>query len=132
MISARKLVAFSATVEAATALALVGVPRLTSHALLGAELTVPGIAVVRCFGVALLALAVAVWPVGDNVDGRSAVRALLLYNATIAVYLIWLSTHWAMKGPLLWPAVVLHAIVALLLALSSRTEAPDPAPLRVT
>jgi len=132
MISARKLAAFSAIVEFATGLALVGMPRLTGHALLGAELTTPGIAVARCFGVALLALAVAVWPVGDNAGGRSAVRALLLYNASIAVYLIWLSTHWAMKGMLLWPAVVLHAIVALLLALSWRTDAPDAAPLRVT
>ena len=131
MIATRKLVAFSAIVELVTGLALIGTPIFAGQALLGAELPRLGVAVARCFGVALLALALAVWPAGDAAGGRSAVRALLLYNTLIALYLTWLGTNWHMAGPLLWPAVVLHAIVALLLAWSWRTGAPDAPLLRV-
>jgi hypothetical protein len=116
----QRVVAASAAAEAATGLALIAVPVVVGEALLGAALPSPAIMVARCFGVALLALALAVWPAGDGAGGRSAARAMLLYNALIALYLTWLATRWHTKGMLLWPAVALHAGLALLLAWSWR------------
>ncbi len=116
----QKVVATSAVVEVATGLALIATPVFVGQALLGAVLPSPGIMVARCFGIALLALALAVWPAGDGTGGRSAARAMLLYNALIALYLTRLGAHWHTKGMLLWPAVALHVGVALLLAWSWR------------
>jgi hypothetical protein len=116
----QRVVALSAAVEAVTGLALIATPVIVGEALLGAALPSPGIMVARCFGVALLALALAVWPAGDGAGGRAAARAMLLYNALIAAYLTWLGTRWHAKGMLLWPAAALHAGVALLLAWSWR------------
>ena len=114
MTFSQKVTAFSAAVEGATGLALIAAPVLVGQLLLGAELPSKGIVVARCFGIALLALTVAVWPGGDN-GGRSGARAMFLYNALIALYLMWLGVHWHMGGMLLWPAVALHAVVAVLL-----------------
>jgi hypothetical protein len=41
---------------------------------------------------------------------------MLVYNALIATYLAYLGTAGHLGGLLLWPAVALHAVVALLLA----------------
>jgi hypothetical protein len=112
-----KVIAFSAGVEAVTGLALVAAPVFVAHALLGADLPPVGPVVARCFGVALIALALAVWPDRDRITGAPALRAMLLYNASLPAYLIWLCLRWHLGGILLWPAVVLHAGVAVLLAL---------------
>ncbi len=40
---------------------------------------------------------------------------MLVYNGLIAGYLAFLAASANLRGPLLWPAVVLHAAVALLL-----------------
>jgi hypothetical protein len=42
-------------------------------------------------------------------------RAMLTYNALVALYLAYLGTAGHLQGLLLWPAMALHAIVALLL-----------------
>jgi hypothetical protein len=103
---------FSAIAEAVTGLAALAAPALVASLLLGAELSAVGIAVVRCFGVALLGLGIACWP---GVHGHAPFRALLTYNALIALYLAYVGTAGQMDGLLLWPAVGLHAAVALLL-----------------
>jgi hypothetical protein len=85
--------------------------------LLGADLS--GLAPVlgRCFGIAILSLGIACWP---NRGGSSGFRGMLIYNALIAFYLAYLGTLGNMRGPLLWPAALLHAAVALALAWSGR------------
>ena len=117
MTRTERVIAFSATAEAITGVALVTMPALVGRALLGADLPLSGQVVARCFGVALIALALAVWPDRGRATGAPALRALLLYNASIAAYLAWQGAHWHIGGILLWPAVVLHVAVAALLAL---------------
>lgn len=117
MTRTEKVIAFSAGVEAVTGLALIATPAFVGRALLGDELPALGLVVARCFGVALIALALAVWPDRDRITGAPALRALLLYNAGLAGYLAWISLRWHTGGRLLWPAAVLHAAVAVLLAL---------------
>lgn len=65
MTFSRKVVAFSAAVELATGAALIAIPGLAGQLLLGAQLPPRAIVLARCFGVALLALSLAVWPGND-------------------------------------------------------------------
>ncbi len=119
----RKVLTFSSAAEFATALALMFDPALVVRLLIGAD--VSGIAVVlgRCFGITLLALALACWPGRDRrEDNGAAWRAMLVYNAAIALFLAYLFAAEHMAGIMLWPAVVLHAVVALLLVWTWRGE----------
>ena len=114
MISRQQVLTFSAIVEAATGLALIILPALVGRLLFGGEITGLGLVVARCFGVALLALSLAVWPRGAAT--LQSVRAMLLYNGGVAVYFVWLATAGHVAGPLLWPAAIIHGVVAALLA----------------
>lgn len=114
MDATRKVLAFSAAVEGATGLALVVVPAVVSRLLLGDDLPALGSIVARCFGIALVALSLAVWP--GVVQVAQAARAMLLYNTGLAIYLAWLGTAGQAGGPALWPAAVIHALIAILLA----------------
>jgi hypothetical protein len=63
----------------------------------------------------LLALSAACWP-GSRTDVAAApLRGMLIYNASIALYLGYLGAFAQVYGLLLWPAIVLHAVVAALL-----------------
>ncbi len=81
----------------------------------------------RCFGVALLALALACWPSALSAAGKGSppLQGMLTYNFLIALFLAYLGAVERIGAILLWPAVALHAIVALMLAGS--WVAPGPA-----
>jgi hypothetical protein len=112
-----RILAFAAVLEFGTGLILLLDPALVATLLLGAELSGVGVMVGRCFGIALLALGMACWPGAGS--GPSAWRAMLAYNILIAVYLSYLGTD-GLTALLLWPAVGLHAVVALLLVWTTR------------
>ena len=105
-----KVLAFAAIAEAATGLALLVVPSVVGQVLLGAELTGAAIPVARVTGIALIALGIACWP------GWTAVSGMLAYSALATVYLGYLAIAGQWVGPLLWPAVLLHAVLTVLLA----------------
>lgn len=105
----KKVLALAAVGEAATGLALLIVPALVGRLLLGDELTGIAVVVARVAGIALVALAVACWP-GTPLVG------MLTYSAAVMVYLAYLGFTGASSGLLLWPAVVLHLILTVLLA----------------
>ena len=110
----RRILAFSAIVEAGTGLALMFDPAVVADLLIGASVSGVGAVMGRCFGIGLVALGLACWPGTQRAEGGSpALRAMLTYNALIALYLAYLGTVAAMRGPLLWPAVGAHAVVAL-------------------
>ena len=95
--------------EAATGLALLIVPSLVGRLLFGEELTGVAITVARVAGIALIALGVACWP-GPPLVG------MLTYSAAVTLYLAYVGLAGGLIGILLWPAVVLHAILTALLA----------------
>jgi hypothetical protein len=118
-----KILAFAAVVEVGTGLVLMIDPAIVVKLLLGAEVSGAGILLGRCFGVTLLALGVACWPGRQRIEsGSPPFRGMLIYNALIALYLAYLGTVGHLGGLLLWPAVVLHAVVALLLVWAWRDE----------
>jgi hypothetical protein len=88
---------------------LVVVPSVVGRLLLGAELTGVSVVIGRVTGIALIGLGVACLP------GRTALCGMVTYNALGAVYFAWLAFGGEWVGPLLWPAVVLHAVIAILL-----------------
>jgi len=106
----KTLLIFAAIAEAATGLALMVVPSLVGSLLLGAELTGVAIPVARVTGIALIALAIACWP------GTTALCGMLTYSVLATAFLAYVGIrgHWV--GPLLWPAVALHAVLTLSLA----------------
>ena len=106
----KKLLAAAAAGEAATGLALITVPALVGRVLLGAELTGASVPLARVTGIALVALGAACWP------GSTALGGMLTYGSAVTVYLAYLGFSGGSTGILLWPAVVLHAVLTLLLA----------------
>jgi hypothetical protein len=107
----KKVLIFAAVGEAATGLALLIVPSLVGQLLLGEELTGVAIPVARVAGIALIALGIACWP-GPPLVG------MLTYSALVTLYLAYLGFAAGFTGVLLWPAVILHAIMTVLLGLA--------------
>jgi Ca2+/Na+ antiporter len=116
-----KILGFAAVVEVGTGLVLIIHPAIVVALLVGVDISGAGILLGRCFGIAMLALGLACWPSGQRGEVRSsAFRGMLTYNLLIALYLAFLGAVRHLWGVLLWPGVVLHAAVALLLIRSWR------------
>ena len=98
----------AAVIEVATGMALLLVPSLVGQLLLGAELTGIAATVARVTGLALIALGVACWP-GTPLVG------MLTYSVAVTLYLAYVGIAGGPTGILLWPAVVLHLILTILL-----------------
>jgi hypothetical protein len=109
----KRLLAFTAIIEAATGLALIIVPSLVGWLLFGAEFTGVAIPAARVTGIALLALGVGCWP------RSTAFCGMLTYSALVTLYLLYLAIRGEWVGPLLWPVVALHGILTVLLARAS-------------
>lgn len=104
----KKVLIFAAVGEATTGLALLIVPLLVAQLLFGEEPTGVAIPVARVTGIALIALGVACWP-GPPRAG------MLTYSAAVTLYLAYVGFAGDLTGILLWPAVVLHVILSVLL-----------------
>jgi hypothetical protein len=101
---------FAAIAEVATGAALIGVPSLVGRLLLGAELTGVAVPIARVTGIALISLGVACLPRCTPLCG------MLTYSTLATLYLGIVAMGGQWVGPLLWPAVVLHAVLTILLA----------------
>ena len=112
----KRLLALTAIVEAPTGLALLVVPSLVVRLLLGAEISGASIPLARVAGIALLALSVACWLAKSDVAScaaRGIVSAMALYNIG-AVVILGAAGIWSQPtGIALWPAVILHAGMAV-------------------
>jgi len=104
----KKLLTVVAVGEAAMGVAFLTVPSLVGQLLFGAEPTGTGMTIARVAGVALIALCVACWT-GAPLVG------MLTYSALVTLYLAYLGFAGGLTGILLWPAVILHAILTALL-----------------
>ena len=102
-----KVLVLAAVSEIATGLALLIVPALVGHLLLGVELTGIAVIVARVAGIALVALSVACWP-GTPLTG------MLTYSALVTLFLAWVGYAGGFAGILLWPAVLVHLVLSLL------------------
>jgi hypothetical protein len=100
---------FAVVGEVLTGLALLSVPSSLGWLLLGVELTGAAIPCARVAGIALMGLGVACVP------GR-AVLGMLTYSVLVTMYLGYIGLAGGFAGILLWPAVVVHTVLSVLLA----------------
>jgi hypothetical protein len=107
-----EIVLVVAVVQAFAGFATLARPEVVVHLLFGPDASDGGIA--QCFGIAQIALAIACWPHGRRAS-TSGVYGLGVYNGMIALYLTGVRTVIGDGGPLLWPAVFVHALFALVL-----------------
>jgi hypothetical protein len=113
----RKLLLFTtALVEAATGLCLIFLPSVLFAVLLGVDNpTVDATLVGRIAGAALLAIGTASWMARTdtlNPAMLGVLTGILIYNAAASTLLAFAGAVLKMTGVLLWPAVVIHVILA--------------------
>jgi hypothetical protein len=112
----KTLLILTASLEAATGLALLLSPALPVSLLLGVALDTPGgVTVARVAGAALLALGVACWLARDDRQSHAArgiVAAMSLYNVGAATVLVYAGLGLGLSGIGLWPAALLHLALA--------------------
>jgi hypothetical protein len=104
---------FAAIFEVATGAALLIVPSLVGLLLFGVQLTGITITVARVTGLALIGLGVACW-------SGLPLLGMLIYSATVMLYLAFVGMTSGFSGILLWPAVVVHAVLTALLLREQR------------
>ena len=108
--TAKKLLALAALGEAALGLALLVDPPIVVKLLLGVgDLAGVGLVIARVTGIALIGLGLSCWP------GSTAFAGMLAYGVVLTLYLAGLGLGGEFVGVLLWPAVVLHAVLTALL-----------------
>ena len=111
-----RILAFAAVVEIGTGMGLIVAPAIVVALLARGEITDLVLLLARVLGITLLALGLACWPKRQKPEGRlAALRGMLAYNGFVALLLAYAGSALRLAGPLLWPTVVLHGVVALLL-----------------
>ena len=109
------MLGIAAAVETVTGLLLIVVPHLLAKLLLGVEVTGVAVVIGRVAGIALLSLGVGCWFGRQEATGGWALAAMLLYNVLVTLYLALVGLGAEFVGVLLWPAVVVHAVLTVLL-----------------
>ncbi len=107
------LLALAAFSEAATGLLLLLFPPPVVSLLFGTEIAGAGIFMSRIAGTALIGLGAACWPGNDT---RHAFFGMVTYSALAMFFLIYVGLRGERVGLLLWPAVVVHALLIVLLS----------------
>jgi len=111
------LLLVTALLELGTGVALLAAPSFIVELLLGAELASPQAFVLgRITGVALISLGVACWLArsGEGSTARTGlVAGMLIYNVSVPILLIHAALASRMEGIALWPASVLHLLLAI-------------------
>jgi hypothetical protein len=107
-----RFLAVTAVIEVGAGLGLVALPDVVVKLLLGADISGAAVPLGRVAGVALLALGLACWLARGHAASALA-SAMLLYNCGVALVLGMAGVVSGMTGVLLWPAIALHAVMAV-------------------
>jgi hypothetical protein len=107
-----KILMLAALAEAGTGVALLADPRIVVQLLFGVEIVGVAFIMSRLAGIALIELGAACWP---GTGTRPAFQGMVTYSTLAMLYLIYIGVRGESKWLLLWPAVVVHAILAVLL-----------------
>ena len=115
----------AAAAEVATGAALLVTPAIVTQLLFGEEVSGVGAVASRVAGIALIALGISCWPTCGSTHAHCG---MLTYSALVTVYLASLGIEGRWVGRLLWPGVVLHAVLTILLVREwlIRRRAPRP------
>ena len=119
-----KLLKFTALLETATGVTVLALPHIAVRLLFAADVSSAGVLMTRFAGICLIALGVACW------TGRATVQQLsgmLTYNVLVVLYFAYVGIRGQAVGLLLWPAVVVHAVISVLLVRARSKEERTPA-----
>ena len=108
----RFVVGAAAWLEVIVGALFLTVPDVPCLLLFGAKPEAIGVPLGRFAGIALVALGIACLPSRDAGSRRNVVLDLLAFNAGVAILFAWVAVASALHGFLLWPAVILHTIIA--------------------
>ncbi len=111
----KKLLVVAALGEAAFGVFVFVAPGLALVLLFGSAPVASAMIVTRIVGVAIVSLGIACYPRGP----RQGLYGLLTYSVLVALYLIAVGIGGAV-GVLLWPAVVVHALLSALLIVAAQ------------
>ena len=113
----KNILTVTSIIEFPTAVVLLVFPSLIAKLLFGATLDTPiALIVARVAGAAILSLAVACWFArndGINSAVNGLVVAMLLYNISITLILIYAALDLSLSGFGLWPVVLLHMAMSV-------------------
>ena len=115
----KKVLIFAAIAEGLTGIALLVAPEFVIRVLSGTDAAGLTSSVGRVTGIALIGLGVATSP------GPASI-GMLTYTVLVALYLAYMGIRGGWGGPLLWPAIAVHAVLALLLARGCLGESGPP------
>ncbi len=122
----KTLLTMTAVIEGATGAALLVLPSVPVEILLGAALTTAaGMTVARVAGAALVAIAIACWQARTDTQSRATrglVAAMLFYNAAAIMVLAYAGVGLKLFGIALWPAVLLHTVLAVFCIASLQSQ----------
>ena len=77
----------------------------------------------RLAGIGLIALGIACLPSNLAATRKVAIRTLLIFNVATTILFAWVAVATTFSGVVLWPVVIMHAVLAIVLALALRNEA---------
>ncbi len=113
----------AALAEAGTGIILLAYPPVIVRLLFDAEIVGAGVMMSRLAGIALIGLGAACWP---GTDTRRAFYGMVTYSVLAMLYLIYIGVRGEGVGPLLWPGVVVHAILIVLLGGANLKQRKSP------
>jgi hypothetical protein len=124
----KTLLVVSAAVEIGAGVALLTTPLVIVELLIGGTLDSPtALAVARLAGAALVTLGLVCWFASRDSQSRAAsgvVAALLFYNTMAVGILLYVRLGLGETGVGTWPAIVLHAALAIWCLACIRSGAP--------
>ena len=110
----RHVVKAQAWLEIIVGAILIAVPDLPCLLVFGSKPESIAKPLARWVGVSLLALGIACVPARNAEPNRSAMRGLFVFNIGTTALFAWVGTVTA-HGLVLWPVVILHAVIAVAL-----------------
>ena len=103
---------FTALAEGGTGVVLAAYPPIVVRLLFGEGISGAGVITSRLAGFGLIALGVACWPKEGSVR---PFHGMMTWSVLAMLYLIYVGIRGEAVGLLLWPAVVAHLILVVLL-----------------
>ena len=118
----RTVVLIAAWIEIIVGASFLFVLNAQSQLIFGTRPEGSGAPFAQLAGIALISLGIACLPSSLTGTRQVAARSLLIYNIAATIFFAWVALATTFSGVVLWPVVMLHAILTIVLALSLREQ----------